>query len=198
VAAAGTGATMRVLAQLVVRAAMPLKNKLLALVPTVGPKFVPATLTTVPIGPAVGLMLLIFGGGVTVKARPLLATPFVVTMTFPVVAPAGTVVSMDVSLQLMAVASVPFNVTVLDPCDAPKFTPVIVRLAPTGPCERLKFVRLGPAEVTVKAIPLLATPPAVTTTFPLIAPLGTGAVMLLALQPVGVVARPLNVTVLLP
>ena len=73
-----------------------------------------------------------------------------------------------------------------------------MRLAPTGPWERLKLVRLGPAEVTVKAAPLLATPATVTTTFPLMAPLGTGAVMLLALQAVGVVAIPLNATVPLP
>src|SRR5437870_6498915 len=75
VAPAGTGATMRVFDQLVVRAAMPLNSTKLALVPTVGPKFVPLTLTTVPMGPALGLTLLTFGGGVTVKGRPLLAVP---------------------------------------------------------------------------------------------------------------------------
>ena len=40
--------------------------------------------------------------------------------------------------------------------------------------------------VTVKPTPLLATPPTVTTTFPLVAPLGTGTVMLVALQALGV------------
>ncbi len=52
--------------------------------------------------------------------------------------------------------------------------------------------------MTVKVTPLLATPPTVTTTFPVVAPLGTGTVMLVALQLVGVPAVPLNVTVLVP
>jgi hypothetical protein len=50
-------------------------------------------------------------------------------------------------------------------------------------------------EVTLKFTPLLATPPTVTTTFPVVAPAGTGATMLVALQLVGVVAMRLNVTV---
>ena len=50
-------------------------------------------------------------------------------------------------------------------------------------------------EVTVKLTPLLATPPTVTTTFPVVAPFGTGATILVALQLVGVAAVRLNVTV---
>jgi len=49
--------------------------------------------------------------------------------------------------------------------------------------------------VTVKVMPLLARPPTVTTTGPLVAPLGTGTVMLVSLQLVGVASVPLNVTV---
>jgi hypothetical protein len=56
-----------------------------------------------------------FGGGVTVKSRPLLGIPPTVTITFPVVAPAGTDVSMLVSLQEVAVAGVPPKEIVLDP-----------------------------------------------------------------------------------
>jgi len=59
-------------------------------------------------------------------------------------------------------------------------------------------VRLGPGEVTVNVTPLLATPLTVTRTFPVVAPLGTGAEILVALQLVGVVEMPLNVTVLVP
>jgi len=53
---------------------------------------------------------------------------------------------------------------------------------------------------TVKLRPLLGTPLTVTTTFPDVAALGTATVMLVALQqlPQGVLAVPLNVTVLLP
>ena len=50
-------------------------------------------------------------------------------------------------------------------------------------------------EVTAKLTPLLAIPPTVTTTFPVVAPAGTPATMLVALQLVGVVAMRLNVTV---
>ena len=50
----------------------------------------------------------------------------------------------------------------------------------------------------VKLTPLLAEPPTVTTTLPLVALAGTGTVMLVALQVVGVADAPLKVTVLVP
>jgi hypothetical protein len=49
-----------------------------------------------------------------------------------------------------------------------------------------------------EAQPLLATPLTVTTTIPVVAPLGTDATMLVALQFVGAAAVPLNFTVLAP
>src|SRR4029077_10662630 len=61
-----------------------------------------------------------------------------------------------------------------------------------------RLVMLGPGTVTVKFTPLLATPPTVTTTLPVVAPAGTGVVMLVALQLVGAAATPLNATVLVP
>ena len=51
---------------------------------------------------------------------------------------------------------------------------------------------------TVKLTPFVATPLAFTTTFPVVAPLGTGTAMLDALQLLGVAAVPLKVTVLEP
>jgi len=54
-------------------------------------------------------------------------------------------------------------------------------------------------ERTVNRAPLLACPPTVTTTLPVVAPLGTVTVMLVALHALAVPAEtPLNVTVLLP
>src|SRR5438876_11426930 len=53
----------------------------------------------------------------------------------------------------------------------------------------------GADEVTVKFTPLLATPPTVTTTFPVVAPLGADATMLVALQLVVLAVVPLKVTV---
>src|SRR5688572_16930277 len=52
--------------------------------------------------------------------------------------------------------------------------------------------------LTVNVTPLLATPPTVTTTLPVVAPVGTGAVMLVALHAVGVAVTPLNVRALVP
>src|SRR5271170_329398 len=134
----------------------------------------------------------------TVKLTPLLATPPTVTTTFPVVAPVGTVATTLVALQLVAVAAVPLNLTVLVPWVAPKFVPVIVTFAPTNPDVGFKPVMLGPGEVTVKLTPLLATPPIVAMTFPVVAPAGTVTTMLVTLQLVAVAAVPLNVTVLVP
>jgi hypothetical protein len=119
----------------------------------------------------------------TVKLTPLLATPpAAVTTTFPVVAPLGTVTPMLVFDQLpdVTVAVVPLNVTV--PWLDPKFVPVIVTEAPTAPELVDRPLMLG-APVTVKLTPLLDTPPeVVTTTFPVVAPVGTCAVMLLAVH----------------
>jgi hypothetical protein len=134
----------------------------------------------------------------TVKARPLLETPPTFTMTFPVVAPVGTEVAMLVALQLVTPAEVPLKVTELVPCVEPKFVPVIVTVAPTTPDVGFRVVIEGAGTVTVKVEPLLATPPTVTTTLPVVAPVGTVVAMLVALQLVTVAAVPLKVTVLVP
>ena len=69
--------------------------------------------------------------------------------------------------------------------------------APTAPEVGERLVMLG-AETTVKLLPLLAVPETVTTTFPVVAPLGTLATMLVAVQLAAVAVVPLNLTVLLP
>src|SRR6266404_5741745 len=191
----GTGTTMLVALQPVGVPAVPLK--VTVLVPCVVPKFAPAIVTDVPTAPDVGFRLVMLGGGeVTVKFIPLLATPPTVTTTLPVVAPAGTAATTLVVLQLAGVPAVPLKVTVLAPCVVPKFAPAIVTDVPTTPDVGFRLVMLGGGGVTAKFIPLLATPPTVTTTLPVDAPLGTGTTMLVALQPVGVPAVPLKVTVL--
>src|SRR5437667_8170472 len=197
VAPAGTGTTMLVADQVVGVAAMPLN--VTVLVPLVAPKPVPAIVTAVATGPLVGDRLVIVGGTVTVKATPLLASPLTVTTTLPVVAPDGTGTTMLVADQLVGVAVIPLNVTVLLNCVAPKLVPVIVTAVATGPLvgDRLVIVGVG-STVTKKAPPLLASPPTVTMTLPVVAPAGTGATMLVADQLVGVAVVPLNATVLLP
>ena len=73
------------------------------------------------------------------NVTPLLATPPTVTTTLPVVAPLGTGTTMLVALQLVGTPAVPLNFTVLVPCVAPKFVPVIVTAVPTGPDVTLKL-----------------------------------------------------------
>jgi hypothetical protein len=105
------------------------------------------------------------------------------------------------ALQSLGVATVPLNLMLPIPCVAPKLAPLIVTVAPTDPVPGDTDVMLGAAGgavVTVNATPLLATPPTVTTTFPLVAPLGTGTTMLVADQFVGAAFVVLNVTVLVP
>ncbi len=114
----------------------------------------------------------------------------------PVVAPVGTVVTIDVAPQLaIVVAAVPLKVTVLVPWLEPKPVPVIVTDVPTAPDVGDRVVMFG---TTVKFTPLLATPPTVTTTLPVAAVDGTGTVIEPAPQLVGVATVPLNVTVLVP
>ena len=68
-------------------AVLPLKVTAVAPV-----KFVPLIVTLVPAGPLVGVKLVIVGGLSTVKLLALVAVPpGVVTLSGPVVAPAGTV-----------------------------------------------------------------------------------------------------------
>jgi hypothetical protein len=134
--------------------------------------------------------------GATVKFVPLLFKPLANTTTLPVVAPPGTVTVMLVALQLETVAVVPLKLTVPDPCVEPKFVPVMVTAAPTAPVVIDRLVMLG-AGTTVKADPLLFTP-VFTTTFPVVAPVGTVTATLVTLQLVTVAAVPLNFTVLVP
>lgn len=82
--------------------------------------------------PAVAVMLA-GAAGITVNVMPLLDLPPTVTTALPEVAPAGTGTTMLVALQFVGVARVPLNVTVLDPCVAPKLVPLMVTGVPTGP-----------------------------------------------------------------
>jgi hypothetical protein len=94
----------------------------------------------------------------TVNVKPLLPTPPTVTTTFPVVAPAGTVAVMLVVLHAVAVAAMPLNVTVLVPCVAPKFAPVIVTELPTAPEVGFKLVTLAGGGFPPPEFELLAEP----------------------------------------
>src|SRR5262245_44904095 len=141
VAPAGTAAVMLVADQLVVAAVVPLK--VTVLVPWVAPKLVPVIVTAAPTAPLVGLRVVIVGVGSTVNDVPALGTPLTVTTTLPVVAPAGTDTAMLVADQLVGVAVVPLNLTVLVPWVAPKFEPAIVTGVPTAPAFGVSVEMLG-------------------------------------------------------
>src|SRR6266566_1440482 len=161
------------------------------------PKFDPVIVTAAPTAPVVIDKLVMLGAGTTVKFTPLLATPLAFTTTLPVVAPLGTVTPMLDAPQLVTVAVVPLNVTVPLPCEEPKFDPVMVTAAPTAPVVIDKLEMLG-AGTTVKFTPLLAWLDTVTTTFPVVAPLGTVTAILDEPHVVTEAVVPLNLTVLVP
>lgn len=164
----------------------------------VAPKFEPEMVTPTPARPASGDMKLIAGTGwvITLKFTPLLASNWwSVTTTLPEVAPEGTSTAMLESLQLCTVALTPLNVTPPKPCVCPKVMPEIVTEEPISPA-------VGPIAVifgtTGNGRPLVENPLTVTTIGPVVAPVGTGTVMLVLLQMLGDAATPLNVTVLAP
>src|SRR5712671_3105268 len=167
--------------------------------PCVAPKLVPVMVNDDPNPPpAAGATLVIAGAEATVNVFPLLATPpAAVTTTLPVTAPVGTVATILVGLQRLIVAARVPNFTPPLPCVGPKFDPLIVITEPIAPEFGARLLMLG-AGVIVNVDPLLGCPPTVTTTGPVVAPVGAGAVIDVALQAVGVEAIPLKLTVLLP
>jgi hypothetical protein len=171
---------------------VPLNVTVLAL--CVGPKFSPVIVSDAPIVSETAEMLAMLGCCKTVNGSALLAIPPAVTTRFPVVAPFGTGTEILDALQFVGIPAVPLNAAVLAPCAAPKLMPVIVTDVPTVPDVRDKLSTIGDCD-TVNSTALLASPPTVTTTFPEVAPLGTGTTIRVALQYVAVPVVPLNVTV---
>jgi hypothetical protein len=147
VAPAGTMAVMLVDVQLFVVAVVPLKVTEL---PELVPNVVPVIVIQLPTIPEVGDKLVMCG--ITVKATPLLATPDTVTTTFPVVAAVGTVTLIVVEFQLVKLAVVPLNFTLL-PKLVPKPVPVIVTAVPTDPDVTERLVMLGAAAAN-RAMPI--------------------------------------------
>jgi hypothetical protein len=119
--------------------------------------------------------------------------PGVVTVILPVVAPEGTVAVTDVAVLVENVAVTPLNFTAVTPV---RFVPVIVTLVPTGPLAGVNDVIEAPA-TTVKLVALFAGPPpvVVTCSAPVVAPVGTVAVIWVAeLTTYVVAAVVLNIT----
>jgi hypothetical protein len=152
-------------------------------------RLAPVIVTVIPIAPLAGVKLVIRGA--TVKFVRLVAVPpGVVTVIVPVVALAGTVAVSWVTESRVKVAVVPLNLTDVVP---PKPEPVIVTGIPTAPAPGEKPAMLG---LTVNVPTLVAVPAGVVTAiFPVVAVVGTVAVILIAELTVKVVAgTPLKVT----
>ena len=158
-------------------------------------KWLPLIVTEVPALPLDGEKLLIVGTlllPVTVKFEALVAVPAdVLTVTFPVVAPEGTVVITNASEMKLKVADVPLNLTLLTP---EKPLPLIVTGAPGEPLDGEKLVIEGFPETT-KLLTLLPTPSdVVTLILPVVAPIGTVAVRCWSSLTLNVVPMLLKVT----
>jgi hypothetical protein len=169
VAPVGTEATIEEPFQLVIVVAMVPLNATV-LLPWIDPKFEPLMVIDVPT--AAMFVESCESWGVPVNGIPLLSTPLAKTTRLPVVGPVGTVASIEVLLQLVMFApqQLPANNTA--PCDVLKLFPEMVTAVPGGP-EVGDILLMTGAGTTVKIFPLLALPLTVTTTFPVVAPVGT-------------------------
>jgi len=146
----GTSATIALALQLVTNAFEPPIRTAPASLGWALPKFVPLIVTEVPAVPELTERLVIAGVGTTVKTVPDgLDVEWLVMITFPVVAPFGTIATTVEELQLVVLAVRPLNLTVPD---EPKLYPLIVTLAPTGPEFGVSVVMLG---MTVNGFVLL-------------------------------------------
>src|SRR5437667_10055737 len=109
--------------------------------------------TLVPTGPLVGATLGIVGGGTTVNAALLVAEPpGVVTLSGPVVAPAGTVAWIAMAEGTVKLALTPLKATAVAPV---KLVPLMVTLVPAGPLVGAKLVIVGGGP-TADTAPLVA------------------------------------------
>lgn len=147
-------------------------------------------------GPTVGeILVMLGGGGKTVKEIWFAAIVFTVTMRLPVVAPVGTGTVIEPPAQVVGVALVPLNVTAL--VIVPNPAPLIVTEAPIGAEPGDTPVTTG---MTTNVCVLLELP--LTTTamsaFPAARLLGTGTTIVVSPQDKGVAKTPPKVTVLAP
>jgi len=158
VAPTGTVQLMAVSDHEVTSAVIPLKDTVDA--PWEAPKYFPLMVTVAPIVPEVGESE-VMEGSFTAKGLPTDVPIRLVTYTFPVVAPTGTVQLMAVSDHEVTSAVIPLKDTVDAPWEAPKYFPLMVTVAPIVPEVRESEVMEGKGlwvkvAVTVLLFALLA------------------------------------------
>ncbi|MGA7827829.1 MAG: hypothetical protein WCA04_09220, partial [Geobacteraceae bacterium] len=123
--------------------------------------------------------------------------PITSTVIDPDVAPAGTVVTIWVAVELVTTASVPLNFTMLSVGVVLNSDPVMVTVVPGSPNKGATAVMAAPG-VTVKlAGDVAVLLPTITVTDPVVAPAGTVVTIWVAVELVTTAAVPLNITMLL-
>jgi hypothetical protein len=157
-------------------------------------KLVPVIVTLVPTAPLAGVKEVIVGGLTTTNMLALVAVPpGVITVIVPVAADAGTVVVIWLSELTVKVAVIAPNFTAVVPVNE---LPVIVTLVPAMPARGVKLVIFGNTE---KLLKLVAVPaPLLTESLPVVAPVGTVAVIEVAETILNTALVPLNLTVEMP
>ncbi len=111
--------------------------KLTAVAPV---KFVPVTVTVMPLPALVGVNEVIVGAGIKIKPGPVAVPPGVVTETFPDVPAATMAVMLVADTTVNDAAAVPPKLTTVAPV---KFVPVIITVIPVGPLVGVKLVIVG-------------------------------------------------------
>ena len=126
----------------------------------------------------------------------LIVMPLTVRVIGPVAAPEGTEVVILVDEDAVTVAEIPLKVTELFAGVVLKFVPEMVTVAPSAPLAGVNPVKVG-VGATVKLFVLkIVMPFRVKEILPVVAPIGTEVVILVAVEAVTVAATPLKVKML--
>jgi hypothetical protein len=196
VAPTGTVVVILVEVDAVTVAVTPLKVKMLFA--GIVLKFEPVIIIVALTAPLAGLKPAIDGVGKTMKSGVLdNVTPLTVTAIDPVVAPVGTEVARLLAVAEVTTAVIPLKDTILFAGVVLKLVPVIVIKVPAAPLPGSKPVNVGEGKI-VKLVALeIVTPLTVIEILPVVAPFGTIAVIVVALDAVTVADTSLNLTILL-
>ena len=121
------------------------------------------------------------------------------TVILPVLAPVGTVTDRLVGPAAVTIANVPLNFTTLFAAVVEKLVPTRFTLVPLGPVAGEKLLRVrAKGELIVKSVVEVATRLSTSTVIlPVLLPVGTLTVRLVAVAAVTVAVVPLNFTTLL-
>lgn len=160
-------------------------------------KFNPVIFTLAPTRPLDGLKLVMSGVGITIKLVALvIVTPLTVIVILPVDAPTGTIAVILVVVDPTTSAVTSLNFTTLSEGVALKLVPEMVTVAPAAPLNGLNSVIVGVASTVKSKLLVTVILFKVREIFPVVAPAGTVAVILVDVEAVTMVATPLNMITL--